>query len=201
MIIVVPGDFSNYFLGSAGASASLLGLLFVAISLAPERIIGRESSPLPRAQAASAFTALLGAFFVSMVALIPTSNLGYPGAIMSVIGITNTLSLGRHFSRVWHVRGERWGIVLLFGSLFIYAYQLWYSADLLLHSHDVSSVKGLAYLLLGSYAIGLGRAWELLGAQHEGLLTLFGITGEQNEATADAVETVSEPQDELAIKS
>lgn len=198
---MVPGDFTNYFLGSVGASAALIGLLFVAISVAPERIIGRESSPLSRAQAGSAFTALLSAFFVSMVALIPTTNLGYPGVIMSVTGIINTLSLGRHFSKVWRVRSERWGIVLLFGSFFIYAYQLWYSAELLRHSQDVSAVKGLAYLLLGSYAIGLGRAWELLGAQHEGLLALFGIRGEQDEeSAAGAAKIDSEPHDKLVTK-
>jgi hypothetical protein len=34
---MVPTDFANFFLSTAGAGAALIGLLFVAISINPER--------------------------------------------------------------------------------------------------------------------------------------------------------------------
>jgi hypothetical protein len=43
---MVPTDFANYFLASAGAGAALIGLLFVAISINTERTFGREAQPV-----------------------------------------------------------------------------------------------------------------------------------------------------------
>jgi hypothetical protein len=39
--------------------------------------------------------------------------------------------------------------------------------------HYTGYVYGLAYLLLGAYGLGIGRAWELLDARNEGLFTLL----------------------------
>jgi hypothetical protein len=35
--LMVPPEFANFFIASASAGAALVGLLFVAVSLAPER--------------------------------------------------------------------------------------------------------------------------------------------------------------------
>ena len=69
---------------SAGAAAALIGLLFVAISIAPEHTI-LEDAPIERqGVASSTFTALVNAFFISVAALIPGANLGYTTLIMSL---------------------------------------------------------------------------------------------------------------------
>jgi len=47
---------------------------------------------------------------------------------------------------------------------------------------DAGYVKGLAYLLLGAYGLGVSRAWELLGAQNEGLFILLGFRRKQESA-------------------
>jgi hypothetical protein len=154
---MVPEAFVNYFLGSSGASAALIGLLFVAISIAPERVFGEQAHAEQRAIAVSAFLALLDAFFVSLVALIPTAR------------------LGRH---LWDERreGRAPGIhrpTLLLGSFVIYGMEIGIAVALIGAPHHAGYVYGLAYLLLGDYGLGIGRAWELLGARNEGLFTLL----------------------------
>jgi hypothetical protein len=179
---MVPAAFANYFLASASASAALIGLLFVAVSVVPDGIF-RPMAPVGRRiRAVSAFVALLDAFFVSITALIPHTNIGYPAVAAGVSALINTLSLGRH---VWDERrqGRLWRpAVLLTGSLVIYGLQIWYAVPLILTPRLTDNVYGLAYLLLGAYGVGLGRAWDLLGATNEGLLTLLGLRHEPGEA-------------------
>ena len=74
--LTVPPQFLDFFIASTGAGAALAGLLFVAVSLAPEQIVTRRAPMERRAVAGSAFTALINAFFISLVALIPHINFG-----------------------------------------------------------------------------------------------------------------------------
>lgn len=53
---MVPADFANFFIASAGAGAALVGLLFVAVSLAPQQIVTRRAPMERQAVAGSAFT-------------------------------------------------------------------------------------------------------------------------------------------------
>jgi hypothetical protein len=55
---VVPDDFTGYFAAAATAAGALIGLLFVAASLRPETILGRDAPPAAKAISGSAFTAL-----------------------------------------------------------------------------------------------------------------------------------------------
>ncbi|HZU11744.1 MAG TPA: hypothetical protein VFB58_02815 [Chloroflexota bacterium] len=174
---MVPAAYLVYFAASVGASAALTGLLFVAVSLSPARIVGPESTVAQRARAGSAFMALLDAFFVSFTALIPGVDLGNPALLTGVIAMINTLSLARRFWSEPRQHHELHGVTLLIGSFAIYLLQIWYALPLIFNPHAVRNVEALAYLLIGTYALGLGRSWVLLGAQHEGLFTLFGIGG------------------------
>src|SRR5881275_1355280 len=74
--LMVPPEFLNFFIASTGAGAALVGLLFVAVSLAPEHIVTRQAPVERQAVAGSAFTALINAFFISLAALIPHFDFG-----------------------------------------------------------------------------------------------------------------------------
>lgn len=86
---MVPAAFQNYFTVSTQTSAALVGLLFVAVSLAPERTVMAGAPVERRAVALSAYTALLNAFFLSLVATLPRTNLGTAALPLSVIGLAN----------------------------------------------------------------------------------------------------------------
>jgi hypothetical protein len=53
-----------------------------------------HAPPTLRAVAGGAFFALLNAFFVSLIALNPEVNLGWPALALCLLGLANSLSLG-----------------------------------------------------------------------------------------------------------
>ena len=56
---MVPAAFHDYFVASTGAGAALVGLLFVAVPIAPERTVVNSAPVERQAVATSAYTALL----------------------------------------------------------------------------------------------------------------------------------------------
>jgi hypothetical protein len=80
-------QFTSFFVASAGAGAALVGLLFVAISVNPGRNAGPSAPPERQAVAASAFTALINAFFFSLAALIAADSLGAIAITVSIFSI------------------------------------------------------------------------------------------------------------------
>ena len=187
---MVPPQFTNFFIASASAGAALVGLLFVAVSIAPERIVMANAPVERRAMAASSFTALLNAFFISLGALIP-ENVGFLILLMSASGLVNSLFLA------WNLLKERqswqgWQNVLrrlflILASFVIYGWELYVAIGLLYEPHNLGSFYTLTGLLLSVYGIGLVRAWQLLGARRYGLMRwlnpLTEMTGTESSRT------------------
>lgn len=168
---MVPEAFNNFFLASAGIGATLVGLIFVAVSIAPEHIV-QANAPIERqAMAASSFTALLNAFFISFGALIP-GFIGPMTLIMSTLGLINSSLLAWKLLK----ERERWQNVvrrlfLILVSVIIYGYEFYYAILIILNPDSFGNIYTLAGLLVGVYGIGLTRAWQLFGARR------FGIGG------------------------
>lgn len=169
---MVPQAFNSFFATSATAGAALVGLLFVAVSIAPHETV-KAGAPIERqATSASAFSALINAFFISLAALIPGSNLGYITLLMGIVGLISSFSLARHLLRQWAgwKRLVRRGFLLV-ASFIIYGYETYFAALILTTPAATGALYGLAGLLLGVYGIGIVRAWQLLGARRFGLLS------------------------------
>ena len=167
---MVTAEFQTFFLASVGASAALIGLLFVSVSIAPERVFGQESDGVRQAQALSAFTALANVFFISLMSLIPEVTFGLVVAIVSVPAAVQTLALLRHF-RQW--RADRMmgrGLILFIASAVIYGYEFALGIGMWRDPTDKAALISLAFVLIGAYGAGLGRAWELLGAPRTGIV-------------------------------
>ena len=163
---MVPATFTNFFLGSVGAAAALIGLLFVAISIAPEHTVF-EGAPVERqAVASTTFTALVNAFFISVAALIPDANLGYTALVIGLLALSNTLNVG------WNLLRDRENgldfirrFVLVFIGIVLYGLEIYYALQLIVSPRQTDVVFNLSTLLLGIYGLALIRAWELLGAR------------------------------------
>ena len=180
---MVPADFANFFLATAGAGGALIGLLFVAISINPERTFSEDAPKERQAVASGAFTALVNAFFISTSALIPGVNLGDVTLAMSVVGLLNTVRVGIDLTR-YQVRQPRQGnrdfalrlvraaFVTAF-SLVLYGLQLTNAWNLVQYPNTTGDVYGICALILAIYGVGLTRARDLLGAPRGGLLSFL----------------------------
>jgi hypothetical protein len=157
---VVSGEFIAYFAAAATAAGTLIGLLFVAVSLRPESVRGDAGVPQAQAVANAAFIALTNSFIVSLIALIPGTSLGYTAAIAALASLLFTLRLhlrlARHASAVAQ-------LVLALGA---YGAQLVVGIDLAARPHSQTLLHVAAYLLIGSFAVGLSRAWSLLQGRY-----------------------------------
>lgn len=165
-------DFSNFFLAVAGAAAGLIGLLFVAVSVAPESTLKARAPVERRAVATSAYTALLNAFVVSLGTLIPQPRQSLGGFVvtMASLGVVDTLYVGRQL--LSHPRNRLNAVrrsFLFASNLALYAFEL-NSGFTLIHSPNQPAVLfPLAYVLIGICVSGMARAWQLLGARKTGV--------------------------------
>jgi hypothetical protein len=157
---VVPDDFLGYFTAAAAAAGALIGLLFVSISLRPDTVFGAKAAADGRALAGSAFTALVNAFFVSLLALMPQDNLGWPAAILGGYSLFRTLQLH------WRIGRRSLHLASLILSSGTYLWQLVTGVQLVERPHDSSLVYTVAYLLIASFSLALIRAWALLQGRH-----------------------------------
>ncbi len=184
-------DFNNFFLAVAGAAAGLIGLLFVAVSVAPESTVQTRAPVERRALATSAYTGLLNAFVISLGALIPQplATLGGFVVTMAMLGVLDTLYVGWQLLR--HPRNWRNAVrrfALFAGSLALYGFELSYGLAMIRHPDQPGILFVLAYVLIGSCVAGMARAWQLLGARKTGVggwLSILRDTDEDGDEARD----------------
>ena len=177
---MVPAVYHDFFMASVGASAALVGLLFVAVSVFPDRIVGPKADSERQAEAANAFSALLNAFFISLGALIPGLVISALVLVMGAFSLLNTSSLIVAIWRSYRAKaGGLWSherissIGLILGSLYIYGAEVWWGIETINGQSDVT-VAFVTLLLLFSYGLALVRAWALLGARRNSIGDLVG---------------------------
>jgi hypothetical protein len=169
---MVPEAYREFFGPVVGASAALVGLLFIAISVAPDRVTGRDSAIIEQSQATSALTAFLNPLIISLVAMLPSAELGIPATVVGVAGLLFVAAtLRRYFSVTRAHRGSAWGLVGLIAFTAVSGVTLAYGIVLLINPHDTDAVATLAAVTIVSLLIGVDRAWALIGGRGRGRLT------------------------------
>jgi hypothetical protein len=168
---VVPTEFGPFFAATAAVSGALIGLLFVAISVAPAR-----DDPAQRVvmdvRAGVAFSALLNTLVVALFALIPGIGLGTTAAIVAAVGLSSCLALGIVLFREEPAGLERRRQVRLLaiqGAVF--AYELVVGVQLRWSPRDVGLVQTVCILIIVLFLVGIARAWQLVGARDTGLVS------------------------------
>lgn len=171
---MIPGSYLNFLIASTQASAALIGLLFVAVSIAPERVFGTGAEATRRAMALSSFTALANIFFVSLGSLIPGLTFGIMVVVAGAVAASQTLALLTLIGAWRHEGTLARGLALFMVSAGVYAYEVVIGLQLLYGKPDDSLYTAIESLMLGIFAIGLARAWELLGApQSRGMVGML----------------------------
>jgi hypothetical protein len=188
---VVPADFHEFFAASAGVAGALIGLLFVAISVAGDRLARSEApAQVHRIRAVAALTAFTNSLTVSLWGLIPTEQIGVVAAVVAIIGLlfvaASLLSLLRlrqaggarldanflsgiavtfalSLVRLRQVRGTALDATFLIGLAVTFGFQLYAGIDLMVKTNDPSMVENIAILVTVCFLLGIFRSWELIG--------------------------------------
>jgi hypothetical protein len=169
----VVGHYANFFIASAGASAAILGLLVVAVSV----VNADDSDPTTRENrtvlAGSAFVALVDIFLVSIVALTGGSVVfGLSSLAMAAVGLLATKQLvprakrAGNFSRGFRTR--KLNIAFASISAAGYSVQLGLAAALLANTQSAALQRALVLVIVVLYCSALGRAWEVTGITRRG---------------------------------
>ena len=178
-------SYTQFFSGTATVAGALVGLLFVALSVAPERLRGAHASIEHQAIASTAFTALVDALFVSLIGLEPGGDLNYGAVILGTLGLTSSCGLA---VRLWRARADedlsrRWPYLLGF-IILVYAAQVISGFVLHTASSEASLSVTFLYILFGT---GIARSWELLGLEGGGPLDLLARRLGTRQPPADAL--------------
>jgi hypothetical protein len=165
---VVLGRYESFFITSGGASAAILGLLVVAVSVVNADDENPTTRELRTVLAGSAFLALVDIFMVSIVALTGGSVVfGLVSLAMAVVGVLATRQLiprARRAGNFSHTSQTR-TLNIAFASLsaVIYPVQLGLSAALLANTHSGALQRALVLVIVALYCSALGRAWVVTG--------------------------------------
>jgi hypothetical protein len=179
---VVPENIHEFFVASGGAAGALIGLLFVVLSVASERLARADTgAQLHRIRASAALTAFTNALTVSLFALIPGHKIGLTAVAVGAVGLVfvaaSLISLIR--LRQLQFRPEQWRSVrdplFLLGLAVVLAVQLIEGVNVIEHPGNFSAVQTIASMVIVCFLIGIARSWELIGGPS------IGIT---NEVTA-----------------
>ena len=143
----------------------MIGLVFVALSVARERMAEQEQeTQVHRVRGAAAFIAFLNALVVSLSALVSTDEEGWWALSIAAIGFVFVLASG--LALVLD-RGVRWMDLphLLFLGVLAVVFVVQFVAGLRLESGGptAGAQTTFAVLVMVSFIVGISRAWELVG--------------------------------------
>jgi hypothetical protein len=172
-VTFVVGHYESFFITSAGASAAILGLLVVAVSVVNADDANPTTRELRTVLAGSAFVALVDIFLVSIVALTGGSVVfGWSSIVMAAVGLLATRRLIPRAKRAGNFsRGSRArNLNIAFASISVVSYslQLGVAVAVLANSRSAALQHALVLVIVALYCSALGRAWEVTGITRRG---------------------------------
>jgi hypothetical protein len=198
---MVPSDYSMYFMTMAAVAATLFGLIFVAISIAPESI-ATASAPLERqVKAVTAEYALLNPLIISLFALEPHQQIGTVVIALSLSGLLNMLLMALilvQHSVPWRAKLRNSPFILV--GFVLYGFETYYGVRLLQSPTDSSALNALADLLIIIAVFGVAHAWALLGIRqfpaHDWLSSFRAPKEKENVSHTNAAHAVPDSKQE-----
>lgn len=173
---MIPQRFDEFFTAAASVSGALIGLLFVAITVAPERAHHEDTRVDYHIRASAALLVFSNALTISLAALVPGTSLGWWAVAASFGMVAFALASAR--SAVTeaargrtNVRSYRLVIVLLIIS----GFQIYAGVCLIRNESDAGAVSTIDYVVIGCLAAGIARAWELMSMRNTGVFTSLKV--------------------------
>jgi hypothetical protein len=157
----------DFFVASASVAGALIGLLFVAISVAPERVLGPEASEVHGVRAAAALTAFSNALTVSLFGLIPGFHIGGASTAVAIIGILFIARALVSVAPAWRAgRFHLRDLSFLVGQFAAFVVQFVAAISLDKNELSENGLQIVCVVVVICFLIGIERAWELVGGPH-----------------------------------
>jgi hypothetical protein len=162
------GQYANFFIASAGASAAILGLLVVAVSV----VNADDGNPATRERrtvlAGTAFIALSDIFIVSLVPLTGGAlDFALSSLVMAIVGLLTARRLiaRAHQAGNFSAKFETGRLNIVFASISVggYSVQLAVAVALLADTRSAGLQHALVLVIVALYGSALARAWEVTG--------------------------------------
>ena len=193
---MLTGAYRDLFATIATASAALVGLLFVVMTVAERPTEQGLPEVLQQVRAAAALLAFTNALAVSLFSLVPGTHVGYPAVVVGVIGVLFSIGATRSLvdSR-WTGQWPGRHLALTVWLLVIFALELGLGIDLLIHPRT-GPLDLVSYILVASLLIGIARAWELVDGRGTGIVaSLSSLLRHSPRPSVPAHSRPTEPSD------
>jgi hypothetical protein len=170
---VVRSTFTEFFAASAASAAGLIGLLFVALTLAASRPDLRDEFVRLETRAGAALLSFINVLVVSLLALIPGDHIGYSAIGLGLVGelyaAASVVALEddrKPDADTERAETSRW-LIFTLGTGF--ALQIAFGILLALQPHTRGWLEGVAAVQVGSLIVGISRTWEIVGVRDPGI--------------------------------
>ena len=168
---MVPASYHDFFSACATVAGALIGLLFVAISIAPAKLSGPHAANDQQLKAAMAFSALVNTLVVALVTLLPGASLSLTVIILAAGGLSSTVGLIILLLRDTRLRVRVDQLILPAVLVALYSLQVANGVELGGSPRNPGDVGNLGGLCIGFFGFAIARAWALVGARDSSLMT------------------------------
>jgi hypothetical protein len=164
---VITDAYREFFIAVAGSTGALIGLLFVAVTIAPERGVQADTRLEFRSRASAALLMFSNALFLSLAALVPGVTIGWWAIALAVTVVAFAAATARLMAgsdRSWRSLG------LVVALIVIAVLEAYAGIDQLRDTHGTNGLATLQYVVIVELAVGIARAWQLVGLRDTGLV-------------------------------
>ncbi|HJP74774.1 MAG TPA: hypothetical protein VJ914_10925 [Pseudonocardiaceae bacterium] len=196
---MVPESFHDFFIGATSVAGALIGLLFVAISVAPAALTGKAEHIEQRVHAAAAMSAFLNTLMLSLLTLIPGVQLRPGVLVLSLVGTSATIALiavvviealAPASRGVLSVRRRVRAVVWLAVLLGAYLTQFVNGLHLVPNQENPAQFTNQAVVIVVLFAIGVSHTWQMVGGARSPrvVASLRAASNSSNETEASRAE-------------